>query len=74
MKITQEQVYKPIMIVLETEDEARAMWACLNWSGQSIDSAFKEKYIAGSQEAIRQAADIMWHDFNKCYRPERAPK
>ena len=46
MKVTKDSGFQPITIVLETEEEATYMWACLNVSGNVVQDQNRRLTLA----------------------------
>jgi hypothetical protein len=61
MKVTQEKAFAPITIVLETEAEAREMWARLNVSYDTI------RREGGLQLQYDMCG--MWLEFDRTFSP-----
>ncbi len=68
MKVTVNEVktFKPITIILETAEEARAMWAALNLSTESVKRHLSEQGI-GLQDP--DTLYKMWLTFTHYYDP-----
>jgi len=62
--------FRPVTIVLETEEEARAMWYRLN-CGWSFIREGLQYYYKGHPFVEPSCSCEMWEEFNTAYRSEK---
>jgi len=65
MKVTQELGFNPVVIVLETEDEVRTLWVCLNrgWNLADLHRVEIKPALATKSR--------MWEELNRVYDPRQ---
>lgn len=71
MKVTQEQPKKefiPIVITLETEEEALAMWGSLNTAIETVAKDYGPAYHPSVKNALYKASHL-WGQFRQIYQP-----
>ena len=67
MKVTKSSKFEPITIVLETEEEAIAMWHRLNVQPDVIITNSNRTDYVFSKAAISTTARGMWDSFTKVF-------
>jgi len=76
MKIERKKTgFKPIIITIETEEEANYFWHLLNMPRSYLEQ-YVEEWVKNKKSARRaiefanKIKDTVWEAFDKVYRPE----